>query len=479
MIARRRRTTLPQVNANGSAWSRHSLLAGLLSLPLVGLLLLVARPALDRRWEHHPAHLWLVFGAAMINAVIAYAMVTAAARRWDARVYLVALAFLAAAGFLGLHALATPGVVLDAPNTGFAMATPIGLLFAAAFTAVSGVELPPRHARALMRRSRVLTSTVLGALLVWAILSLAGMPPLDDPDAPERLSGPLVTFAVVGIGLYAFAVVAYWRHYRRRRATVLLALVASCTLLAEAMVAVAVGRNWHASWWEWHVLMLVAFAVVALTAQRQWHEERFSGLYLDDTVAGAREVSVVFADLAGFTSFAERRDPREVSAMLNEYFDVAIPPIVDRYGGSIDRIIGDALMVVFNRRGDQPDHARRAAAAALAIRDATAAVAGRHDGWPRARIGVNSGAAVVAVVGTGGGRTHTVLGDTVNVASRLQAAAPVGGVVVGAETVRQAPGVDVQPLGPIRVKGKQEPVEAYLLTGTGPARPGSGAGDGS
>jgi peptidoglycan/LPS O-acetylase OafA/YrhL len=116
---------------------------------------------------------------------------------------------------------------------------------------------------------------------------------------------------VVGIGLYAFAVVAYWRHYRRRRATVLLALVASCTLLAEAMVAVAVGRNWHASWWEWHVLMLAAFAVVALTAQRQWHEERFSGLYLDDTVAGAREVSVVFADLAGFTSFAERRDPRE------------------------------------------------------------------------------------------------------------------------------------------------------------------------
>jgi class 3 adenylate cyclase len=68
-----------------------------------------------------------------------------------------------------------------------------------------------------------------------------------------------------------------------------------------------------------------------------------------------------------------------------------------------------------------------------------------------------------------------VLGDTVNIASRLQAAAPVGGVVVGAETVRQAPGMDVQPLGPIRVKGKEEPVEAHLLTGIGPAEPGSGA----
>lgn len=442
-------------------------LVALLAVPVAGLLLLVVEPDLDGRWEHHPAHLWLVLAAAAVNAVIAYAMVGAAARRWDARLFLVATAFLAAAGFLALHALATPRVLLDGPNTGFAMATPVGLLVASVFAAASSVELSPRRARALMQRSRLVTLTIVAMLVAWAVVSLASLPPLDDPDAPERLSGPLVSVAVVGIALYAVAVVQYLRLSGRRRSGVLLAMVVAWALLAEATLAVAIGRNWHASWWEWHVLMAAAFTVVAVATQRQWHEERFSDLYLEDTAAGAREVSVLFADLAGFTTFAERHPPREVSAMLNEYFDVAVPPIVKQFGGSIDRIIGDALMVVFNRRGDQPDHARRAAAAALAIQRATAVVANRNPGWPRMRIGVNSGEAVVAVVGTGGGRTHTVLGDTVNVASRLQAAAPVGTVVVGASTVRQVAGMTVEPIGAIALKGKEEPVDAYVLVGLG------------
>ncbi len=98
------------------------------------------------------------------------------------------------------------------------------------------------------------------------------------------------------------------------------------------MVAVAVGRNWHASWWEWHALMLAAFALVAWSVHRQWHEERFSDLYLEDTMAGDREISVLFADLAGFTGFSERHSPREVTRMLNEYFHVAIPPLVREQG---------------------------------------------------------------------------------------------------------------------------------------------------
>ncbi len=81
---------------------------------------------------------------------------------------------------------------------------------------------------------------------------------------------------------------------------------------------------------------------------------------------------------AGFTSFSERTDPREVSEMLNAYFEVAIPPVVRRHGGDVDRIIGDALMVTFNRRGDQPDHAARAA---LAVQKTTGAVATEHPDW--------------------------------------------------------------------------------------------------
>jgi class 3 adenylate cyclase len=236
-------------------------------------------------------------------------------------------------------------------------------------------------------------------------------------------------------------------------------------LLIEAMVAVALSRSWHASWWEWHVLMLIAFVVVAWTARAQWREERFADLYLEDTAAGRREVSVLFADMEGFTSFSERHDPREVAEMLNALFAVAVPAVVREHGGEVEQIIGDAIMATFNTRRHQPDHALRAARAALSLRDAAAAVAREHPEWPRLRIGVNTGEVIVGIVGTSGGRKYTIVGDAVNVASRLEQSAPVGGVVVGAQTAKQVPGARLEPLGALTVKGKSDPVEAYLLTG--------------
>jgi len=131
----------------------------------------------------------------------------------------------------------------------------------------------------------------------------------------------------------------------------LLSMMAAFVLLAEAMAAVVFARSWHLSWWEWNVLMLVAAGLVVSGARIQWHEERFADLYLSDTVAGTRDMSVLFADLAGFTTFSEKHTPREVTAMLNAYFEVAVPSVVDRFGGDVDRIIGDALMVTFNKRG--------------------------------------------------------------------------------------------------------------------------------
>jgi class 3 adenylate cyclase len=102
---------------------------------------------------------------------------------------------------------------------------------------------------------------------------------------------------------------------------------------------------------------------------------------------------------------------------------------VKRFGGQVDRIVGDALMATFNVRGDQPDHALRAAQAALAIQKITGEIAHRHPGWPRFRVGVNTGEAAVGLLGTAGGRTFTAIGDAVNLAARLEGAAPVGGVV--------------------------------------------------
>ncbi|WP_026875906.1 adenylate/guanylate cyclase domain-containing protein [Jiangella gansuensis] len=438
----------------------------LLSVPLIGLVVLIARPSWDVTWQHHPAHFWLVLGAAALSTALAYATGTTARRRNDARVFLVSLAFLSAAGFLGLHALATPGVLLEGPNAGFVLATPVGLLVAAGFAAASGTELAARHGAAVMRRASVLRGAVLAVMLLWGVVSVAGAGPLADSAPPERASGPLVWLAVAGISLYAFAVVRYLRlPSHPGSVTLLTAMAAAFVLLAEAELAVILGRNWHASWWEWHLLMLAAFALVAVSAHRQWHEERFAGLYLADTAHGMREISVLFADLQGFTSFSERHRPQDVTAMLNEYFSTAIPPVVEQYGGTVDRLVGDALMVTFNRAGDQPDHAERAARAALAIQSVTATVAARHPDWPRFRVGVNTGEVAIGLLGTTGGRTFTVIGDAVNLAARLESAAPVGGVLIGGSTARLLPGARTEPVDDLRVKGKAEPVEAYRLLG--------------
>ena len=439
-------------------------LAIVLASPIVGLALLIAQPRLDVRWEHHPAHFWLVLIAAALSVALAYATGSAARRRNDARVFLVSLSFLAAAGFLGLHALATPGVLLEGQNAGFTLATPIGLLVSSVFAAASSAELEAERAVAVMRRAGQLRGAVLAVMAGWAVVSLLSLPPLSGIAPPERASGPLLVLSVVGFALYAVAVVRYLRLPRHpASAALVIAMASAFVLLAEAEVAVAIGRNWHATWWEWHLLMLVAFIVVAVTAQRQWHEERFAGLYLQETAKGTRDISVLFADLQGFTTFSEHHEPQEVSTMLNEYFGVAIPPVVEQYGGQVDRLVGDALMVTFNTRGDQPDHPERAARAALAIQQVTGEVAAEHPGWPRFRVGVNTGEAAVGLLGTAGGRTFTVIGDAVNLAARLEGAASVGEVLIGAETARRLPTARTEALGPVQVKGKAESVEVYRL----------------
>jgi adenylate cyclase len=215
--------------------------------------------------------------------------------------------------------------------------------------------------------------------------------------------------------------------------------------------------------------LLLGFGLVALGARASWHEERFADLYLPATREGTREISVLFADLQGFTTFSERHRPEEVTGMLNEYFAATVPAVVTPHGGDVDRIVGDALMVTFNKRGDQPDHARRAAAAGLALQVAAARVHGQHPDWPRFRVGINSGEVTVSVLGTTGGRTHTIIGDAVNTASRIEGQAPPGGVAIGPRTKELLPEATTTPLGPLQLKGKSTSVEAHVLLGLGTA----------
>jgi class 3 adenylate cyclase len=455
------RTSLLTPEADGGI--RLWLWIAALALPLLGLVLLLAAPDADVQWEHHPSHFWLVLAAAVTSAALAFSTSAVALRRSDARLYLVSLAFLSAAGFLGLHALSTPGVLLDAPNQGFAVATPIGLLLSSLFAGASALPLRPDRAQAVMRHAHLLRGVLLGAMAVWAAWSLLSVPPLDDPTPVERATGVLLVVPVVAVVLYAFAAARYLAMVLHSGSPILLGVTSAWVLLAEASIAVAFGRNWHASWWEWHLLMLVAFGAIAVVARREDAEERFRDLYLDHTAAGTREVSVLFADLAGFTSFSEGRQPREVTEMLNAYFEAAIPPIVREHGGEIDRLIGDAIMATWGTRGDQPDHAERAVNAAAALQMETARLAAEHPDWPRFRAAVNTGEALVGVVGAESGRSYTVIGDTVNVASRLESRAPTGGVVVGGATLRAVPGLRATSLGEVEVKGKRERVDAYLM----------------
>ena len=458
-----------QTGATTLAW------VALLTIPLAGLVLLVAVPRLDVHWEDHPSHFWLVLLAAVTNVVLAVVTGDAARRRGDARLLLVSLAFLAAAGFLGLHALATPQVLLDTPNAGFVVATPVGLLVASAFAAASAIELSPPTSRRLVARAGWLRLALFAAMGAWAAASLAGIAPLEGPLTEEEARGWLLAFAIPGIALFALAAWGYLRLYRRRPAPLLLMVVTAYVLLAEAMIAIAAARNWHASWWEWHLLMLIAFGLVAWSARREWREERFADLYLEATAGTVRPVSVLFADLEGFTTFSEQSPPEEVSAMLDTYLAVGIPAVRDQ-GGDVDKLIGDAIMAVFNLRGDQPDHAARAVRAALALQRATAGIANANPDWPRFRVGVNTGAAHVGLVGTAGKRDYTALGDAVNLASRLEGRAAAGQVVIGRDTFRALPdGTEVEPLGGVQVKGKEAPVEAYLVR-TLPPVDGDGGG---
>jgi adenylate cyclase len=523
--------------------------AVLLALPVVGLVLVLVRPEFDIVWENHPGHFWLVLLTAAVNVALAYVTNLAASRNRDARVVLISLAFMASAGFLGLHALATPGVLLSQPNTGFSVATAVGLAIASVLAVASVSSLAGPQAAIVLRRRQLLLGILVAVMAGWGFLSLARLPPLDGPLPTQEGAGVLTVLAVVAVALYAISAWRYLQLYLDRGGVLLLAIGVALVLLAEAMIAVALSRNWHFSWWEWHLLMLAAFVAIALSARREYRRsgsltEAFGGLYLEATLAridrwharaiaavasagergepsearvlarlrreGAsgdevkllaqaahelrrldesfrpylpsviahgiregpdagrlggdeREVSVLFADLAGFTTFSETRSPTEVITMLNEYW-AAVVPAIDAGGGEIEQFAGDGVMAIYNVGNDQPDHALRAARAGLAIIHAGESLAASHPDWPVFRVGVNSGPAVVGSVGAEGRRSFAVIGDTTNVAARLLTVGRAGQVVV-ARSTWNALGTtrDGVALGATSVKGKRDPIEAWVV----------------
>ena len=523
----------------------------LLALPVIGLGLLIARPELDVEWRHQPSHFWLVLIVAAVNVGLAFLTNEAAMRRRDARLVLISLAFWASAGFLGLHALATPGVLLAGSNLGFVVATPVGLLLASVLAALSALPLGGPRGQLVLRHAAALRLGLVVLLVAWGLASTMRLPPLATESAPLEVALPVRLTAIPAIALYAYAAWHFGRLYRSRRRPLLLAVVVAFILLAEAMLTIAVSRDWHLSWWEWHLLMAIGFGAVAVGARVEYGRERsvtgtFGGLYLSSTLqrldrwhgsaladiaaaqAGGdestarvierlrmdgatseelalleraagelqradelfrpylpqqfaaharsdptrtrlgsgeeREVTILFADLSGFTTFSEQHPPAAVVELLNAVWTAAVPAIT-RQDGLIESFAGDGLLAIFNALGDQPDHAVRATRAAFGLMDAIGGLAAeRNETIPRFHIGLNSGTAFVGSVGGAGRQAFSAIGDTTNLGSRLLGVAGPGEVVIGERTWELLGGAAIgTPLEPVHVKGKRDPVQAWRL----------------
>ncbi len=173
-------------------------------------------------------------------------------------------------------------------------------------------------------------------------------------------------------------------------------------------------------------------------------------------------VTVLFADLVGFTARAERLDPEDVRALLTSYH-ARVRTELERHGGTVEKLIGDGVMALFGAPVAHEDDPERAVRAALTIRDGFAELK-QSEPWGELhiRIGVNTGEALVTVTSHGGAGQATPAGDVVNTAARLEAAAPVDGILVGEATYRATErAISYRERPPIEAKGKSEPVAAW------------------
>lgn len=234
----------------------------------------------------------------------------------------------------------------------------------------------------------------------------------------------------------------------------------------------------------------LAFAVFTVEGQRRERREREAtvglfGRFLDPRVVQglvesgeldrgrrpeAREITILFSDIRGFTTLSETRSPEQVVDLLNRYFTRQVE-VIYRHGGTLDKFIGDAVMAFWNAPTESPDHARRAVNAALdmvvALDDFKRELAERGEGLGEFDIGIglHTGPAVVGFLGSDSRMEYTAIGDTVNLGSRIEGTTKgVARVLVSGSTreaCESAPGLRFTHRGQFKVKGREQPVDLY------------------
>jgi adenylate cyclase len=186
-----------------------------------------------------------------------------------------------------------------------------------------------------------------------------------------------------------------------------------------------------------------------------------------------REVSVLFADIRGFTRISEQLSPEAVVNMLNTYLSVVADAVV-HHDGIVNKFAGDNIMAVWNAPQSQPEHALLAVRAAWEAKEKLAELRQR-DARPlpvQFGIGINTGVALAGNIGSAGRSEYTVIGDSINTASRICSSTPGGEIWIGAETYNQTRDhIETEQLEPQQVKGKAAPISVYRVTALRPTTP--------
>jgi adenylate cyclase len=286
----------------------------------------------------------------------------------------------------------------------------------------------------------------------------------------ERLSVVLVTLAVILIGL----IVSIMYGFRFSRPISEIVKATDEIAKANYQYRIPLKRNDELG------NLAIAFNKMGQELWKNAMTEKSFGKYVGtevldlilanpetDWLKGTRnEATIIFGDIRGFTSYATEKSPEEVVEALNAYFEIATSNII-KYGGYVDKFIGDAVMGVFGVPVFRKDHVERAARSALQIQEELHNTS-RNGIKLLASVGISihTGVVVAGNVGSQSKMEYTVIGDSVNVAARLNALAGSGQVVVSQqveETLNDL--MAFQPLGPQDIKGKSEPVEAYKVLG--------------
>jgi len=306
---------------------------------------------------------------------------------------------------------------------------------------------------------------------------------LLDGKLYQRASQPVGVLIILFLGLLAYFIMERVRAKWSILVMVVFLLVYSVT---EAVAFKVLNILLPYLYPILTIIALYIFSVVSQYIKERKERSRVTGIFgryvskrvvqeilssnEEIKVGGVRkDITLMFVDIRGFTPMSEKMEPEDIIIMLNEYLDLCSRAVF-AYEGTIDKFIGDGVMSIFGAPIEQKDHPERAVRAALQMQKESVKLAeGLLERYGRSvsfGIGLNSGPAVVGNIGSNERLDYTAIGDTVNLAARLESNAKPGQILISKETYERIKGTfQVTPLDAIKVKGKEQLVEIYQVEG--------------